>query len=84
MAAFGDHRIEAIARRARDVGWANDEIVREATNQTLVVRARRSPIEGFWLVIEDVSELRRLNEVLEQEDYLRAIAIRDEIKKRKR
>ena len=32
-----------------------------------------------------VDELETLlNEVLEQEDYLRAIAIRDELKKRKR
>jgi len=63
IAAFGDHRIEAIARRARDVGWANGEIVRDGTGQTLVVRARRSPIAGFWLVLEDVSELRRLQRI---------------------
>jgi two-component system phosphate regulon sensor histidine kinase PhoR len=63
IAAFGDHRIEAIARRARDIGWANDEIVREPTSQTLAVRARRSPIAGFWLVIEDLSELRRLQRI---------------------
>jgi two-component system, OmpR family, phosphate regulon sensor histidine kinase PhoR len=61
--AFGDHRIEAIAQRARDVGWANDEVSREATSQTLAVRARRSPTEGFWLVIEDLSELRRLQRI---------------------
>ena len=28
-----------------------------------MVRARRSPIEGFWLIIEDVSELRRLQRI---------------------
>jgi two-component system phosphate regulon sensor histidine kinase PhoR len=63
IAAFGDHRIEAIARRARDVGWANGEIVRDGAGQTLIVRARRSPIAGFWLVLEDVSELRRLQRI---------------------
>jgi two-component system phosphate regulon sensor histidine kinase PhoR len=63
IAAFGDHRVEAIAQRARDVGWANGEVVRDGTGQTLVVRARRSPIAGFWLVLEDVSELRRLQRI---------------------
>jgi two-component system, OmpR family, phosphate regulon sensor histidine kinase PhoR len=63
IAAFGDHRIEAIARRARDTGWANGEIVRNGSGQTLIVRARRSPIAGFWLVLEDVSELRRLQRI---------------------
>ena len=63
MEAFGDHRIEAIARRAREVGWANGEIVRGGSQQTLVVRARRSPVTGFWLVMEDVSELRRLQRI---------------------
>jgi two-component system, OmpR family, phosphate regulon sensor histidine kinase PhoR len=63
IAAFGDHRIEGIARRARDTGWANGEIVRNGSGQTLIVRARRSPIAGFWLVLEDVSELRRLQRI---------------------
>ena len=63
MEAFGDHRIEAIARRARQVGWANGEVVRGGSQQTLVVRARRSPTSGFWLVMEDVSELRRLQRI---------------------
>jgi two-component system phosphate regulon sensor histidine kinase PhoR len=30
---------------------------------TLVVRARRSPILGVWLVLEDVAELRRLQRI---------------------
>ncbi|MDQ6794478.1 MAG: cell wall metabolism sensor histidine kinase WalK [Chloroflexota bacterium] len=61
--AFGDHRIEEIARRARELGWANGEIVRGGSQQTLVIRARRSPVSGFWLVMEDVSELRRLQRI---------------------
>ncbi len=30
---------------------------------TVVVRARRSPVSGVWLVLEDVSELRRLQRI---------------------
>jgi two-component system phosphate regulon sensor histidine kinase PhoR len=62
MEAFGDHRIESIALKAREVGWAAGEVTRTG-GQTLVVRARRSPIEGFWLILEDVSELRRLQRI---------------------
>ena len=29
----------------------------------LVVRARRSPVDGLWMVLEDVSELRRLQQI---------------------
>jgi len=61
--ALGDHRIESLARRAHEVGWANGEIAGGDGQQTLIVRARRSPIEGLWLVIEDVSELRRLQRI---------------------
>ena len=61
--ALGDHRIESLARRAHEVGWANGEIAGGDGQQTLIVRARRSPIEGMWLVIEDVSELRRLQRI---------------------
>jgi signal transduction histidine kinase len=60
--AFGDHRIESIALKAQGVGWASGEVSRTG-GQTLVVRARQSPIEGFWLIIEDVSELRRLQRI---------------------
>ena len=31
--------------------------------RTLVIRARRSPILGVWLVLEDVAELRRLQRI---------------------
>ena len=63
MEAFGDHRIDSIVQRARDVGWANGEVASGPGLQTLVVRARRSPVEGYWLVMEDVSELRRLQRI---------------------
>src|SRR5207249_3159841 len=35
----------------------------DGTGSTLVVRARRSPILGVWLVLEDVAELRRLQRI---------------------
>src|SRR4051794_39268640 len=66
--ALGDHRVEAIAQGAREAGWSSGEITlgeREdgAGPATLVVRARRSPILGIWLVLEDVAELRRLQRI---------------------
>lgn len=66
--ALGDHRVEAIARQAREEGWSSGEVslVDEpgaAVGSTLVVRARRSPILGVWLVLEDVAELRRLQRI---------------------
>jgi two-component system phosphate regulon sensor histidine kinase PhoR len=63
--ALGDHRVEAVARQAREGGWASSEVVLGGTETgpTLVVRARRSPILGVWLVLEDVGELRRLQRI---------------------
>jgi two-component system, OmpR family, phosphate regulon sensor histidine kinase PhoR len=75
--ALGDHRVEAIAQGAREAGWSSGEVtLGEATGDgetvagatatpagTLVVRARRSPILGVWLVLEDVAELRRLQRI---------------------
>ena len=66
--ALGDHRVEAIAQGAREAGWSSGEITlaeREPgeAGSTLVVRARRSPILGVWLVLEDVAELRRLQRI---------------------
>jgi two-component system, OmpR family, phosphate regulon sensor histidine kinase PhoR len=64
MEALGDHRIEAVARRARDEGAATGEVaLHGADGATFVVRARRSPILGVWLVLEDVAELRRLQRI---------------------
>jgi two-component system phosphate regulon sensor histidine kinase PhoR len=62
--ALGDHRIEAIAAAAREAGSATDEIApRDGDGPTLIVRARRSPILGVWLVLQDVAELRRLQRI---------------------
>ena len=62
--AFIDPSIEGIAQTARESGAANGECtLRHADGPTLVIRARRSPVSGVWLVMEDVSELRRLQRI---------------------
>ena len=66
--ALGDHRVEAVAQGAREAGWSSAEVTLPArdaggSGSTLVVRARRSPILGVWLVFEDVAELRRLQRI---------------------
>ena len=62
--AFVDHRIERIAQAARDTGYGSGELViRQPDGPTFLVRARRSPLTGVWIVIEDVSELRRLQRI---------------------
>src|SRR6185503_9435645 len=68
--ALGDHRVEAIARQARESGWSSGEVnladepgADQKPGATLLVRARRSPILGVWLVLEDVAELRRLQRI---------------------
>jgi two-component system phosphate regulon sensor histidine kinase PhoR len=64
LEAFVDARIESIARTAMEFGSANGEVtVRSASGATITVRARRSPVTGVWLVLEDVSELRRLQRI---------------------
>jgi two-component system phosphate regulon sensor histidine kinase PhoR len=64
LEAFVDIRIEGIARTAMESGSANGELaVRSTSGATLTVRARRSPVSGVWLVLEDVSELRRLQRI---------------------
>jgi two-component system phosphate regulon sensor histidine kinase PhoR len=64
LEAFVDARVENIARTAMDLGSANGELtVRSGSGATVTVRARRSPVSGVWLVIEDVSELRRLQRI---------------------
>jgi two-component system phosphate regulon sensor histidine kinase PhoR len=62
--AFLDVQVEAIARTALDGGSATGEIGQtEADGRRLLVRARRSSSGGVWLVLEDVSELRRLQQI---------------------
>jgi len=62
--AFIDPIIDRVARNARDSGSANGELtLRRDDGPTLVVRARRSAASGVWLIMEDVSELRRLQRI---------------------
>ena len=64
LQAFVDARIEEIARTAMELGSANGELtVHSSGGPTVTVRARRSPVSGVWLVLEDVSELRRLQRI---------------------
>jgi two-component system, OmpR family, phosphate regulon sensor histidine kinase PhoR len=64
MEAFVDARIEEVIAAARDAGAGSGEFrVRGPDGPTLVVRARRSPVTGVWIVLEDVSELRRLQQI---------------------
>ncbi len=61
--AFLDVRIEAIVAAAREDGSASGEVRLRSDGPVLLVRARRSPVRGLWLVLEDVSELRRLQQI---------------------
>ena len=62
--AFADHRLEDVVKRARETGFGEAETAgRDPAARTLVVRARRSPVEGIWVTIDDVSELRRLQRI---------------------
>jgi len=62
--AFLDTQAEAVAHSALEAGSATGEIaVAGADGPRLVIRARRTASAGLWLVLEDVSELRRLQQI---------------------
>lgn len=64
MEAFVDARVEAVVETASQVGIGSAELTMpDAPGETLTIRALRSPVRGIWLVIEDVSELRRLQQI---------------------
>jgi len=64
LEAFTDHHIEEIARTALESGAATGEVtVRLEHGPTLLARARRTQGGDAWLVLEDVSELRRLQRI---------------------
>ena len=61
---LGDVRLDAIVRTAWRNGSAADEfLVGGPDGRVMSVRGRRSPSEGTWLVLEDLSELRRLQRI---------------------
>jgi two-component system phosphate regulon sensor histidine kinase PhoR len=64
LEAFTDHHVEEIARTALVSGSAVGELtVRIEHGPTLLARAQRMPGGDAWLVLEDVSELRRLQRI---------------------
>ncbi|HET9613410.1 MAG TPA: ATP-binding protein [Candidatus Limnocylindrales bacterium] len=64
LEAFVDARVEELIGAARESGASSGELrLSGADGPILVVRARRSPVRGVWVVLEDVSELRRLQQI---------------------
>ncbi len=64
IGAFLDLRAETVAQTALAQGSAMGEVrIADVDGPALLVRARRSPAGGLWLVLEDVSELRRLQRI---------------------
>ncbi len=64
MEVFVDHRVEQLARTALEQGSATGEVVlHESAERHLVVRARRAATGGIWVVLEDMTELRRLQRI---------------------
>ncbi|MGZ8515270.1 MAG: sensor histidine kinase [Candidatus Limnocylindrales bacterium] len=62
--AFLDAQVEGIARTALEQGTSVGEVGRaDPSTRRLLVRARRSAAGGAWLILEDVSELRRLQQI---------------------
>ena len=64
MEVFLDTGVEAIAVAARTAGSSTGEIATAgADGPKLSIRGRRMPAGTVWLVLEDVSELRRLQQI---------------------
>jgi two-component system phosphate regulon sensor histidine kinase PhoR len=62
--AFLDAQVETIARTALEQGSAVGEVGRvDPATRRLLLRARRSSAGGAWLILEDISELRRLQQI---------------------
>ena len=64
LETFVDGRVDELIAAARASGASSGEFrLSGPDGPVLVVRARRSPIRGVWVVLEDVSELRRLQQI---------------------
>ena len=64
MEAFIDASVESMAHAALAQGTARTELRRaDADGPMLTVLARRAHRGGLWLVVDDVSELRRLQRI---------------------
>ena len=61
---FVDRRVEGLIAAAHETGASSGEFrPGGADGPILVIRARRSPVRGVWVVLEDVTELRRLQQI---------------------
>lgn len=64
MEAFVDHRMEGLVRAAARTGATSSELATlDGSDRIVVVRARPATTGGIWLVLEDVTELRRLQRI---------------------
>jgi two-component system phosphate regulon sensor histidine kinase PhoR len=64
METFTDHRAEELVRRALDAGSATGEMAARGRDaRELVLRAWRAADGDAWVVLQDVSELRRLRQI---------------------
>jgi two-component system, OmpR family, phosphate regulon sensor histidine kinase PhoR len=64
LEAFVDARVEDLIATAQRTGGSSGEYrLAGPDGPILVIRARRSPLLGVWVVLEDVSELRRLQQI---------------------
>jgi two-component system, OmpR family, phosphate regulon sensor histidine kinase PhoR len=64
LETFVDGRVEDLIVTAGQTGSASGEFRLDgAEGPILIIRARRSPVTGVWVVLEDVSELRRLQQI---------------------
>lgn len=64
MEAFVDHRMEALVRTAARTGATSSELATmDESDRVVLVRARPATAGGIWLVLEDVTELRRLQRI---------------------
>jgi two-component system phosphate regulon sensor histidine kinase PhoR len=62
-AAFLDARLEAVVETGDRTGAASDEVRVASSDVVLVARAKRATPDGLWVLLEDVSELRRLQQI---------------------
>lgn len=64
MEMFVDHRVDEAARAATRDGSATYEItLRTDEDRRVLLRFRRAPTDGLWLILDDVTELRRLQRI---------------------
>jgi len=64
MELFVDHRVNEAALAAIEDGSAAYEIdLRNDAERRVLLRFRRSPEGGLWLLLDDVTELRRLQRI---------------------